>query len=257
MKGMHAVIYAAGVGRRLEQQFGDMPKILLEFGGRSLLEWHVIRLIECRVVSLHLVLGYQDRLVQQAIEELKKHYALPVTHQVNERFEEGSLLSLIASLPTLEQIKGPGLLMDGDVLYPAVLLRRLIHSPHPTALLIDRNYSDADDDPVLVPIRRGRPIDFVKRWRGEADQTGESVGFFKLFEEDMVRLIGLARKQEPEGDVAASYDDLIRELVQAGRFGHEDVTGLPWTEIDFPTDVERARREIMPAIEQVSGQDNF
>ena len=33
-------------------------------------------------------------------------------------------------------------------------------------------------------------------------------------------------------------------MVLAGppdRFGFEDVTGLPWTEIDFPEDVVRAR----------------
>jgi choline kinase len=50
---------------------------------------------------------------------------------------------------------------------------------------------------------------------------------------------------------AASYDDVLRKLVQAGRFGHEDVTHFPWTEIDFPGDVERARREVLPAIEKL------
>jgi choline kinase len=29
-------------------------------------------------------------------------------------------------------------------------------------------------------------------------------------------------------------------------FGYEDVTGLPWIEIDFPEDVVRARDEILP-----------
>ena len=31
-------------------------------------------------------------------------------------------------------------------------------------------------------------------------------------------------------------------------FEGEDVTGLPWIEIDFPVDVVRARGEILPAI---------
>jgi len=47
---------------------------------------------------------------------------------------------------------------------------------------------------------------------------------------------------------AASYDEVLRQMVRAGRFGHEDVTGLPWIEIDFPADVERAAREVLPAI---------
>ena len=33
-------------------------------------------------------------------------------------------------------------------------------------------------------------------------------------------------------------------------FGFEDVTGIPWIEIDFPEDVERARRSILPRLSE-------
>ena len=36
--------------------------------------------------------------------------------------------------------------------------------------------------------------------------------------------------------------------MKAGRFGHEDVTGLPWTEVDFPKDIEYARQTVLPGI---------
>jgi choline kinase len=138
--------------------------------------------------------------------------------------------------------------MDGDVLYPAEFLRRLTDSPHPTALLIDRDYSTVDDDPVLVPINNGRPFDFIKKWQGKAEQIGESIGFFKVSPDDLPDLIRLTQNTSAGEGRAASYDDVLRKLVQGGRFGHEDVTGLPWTEIDFPRDVERAALEILPAI---------
>jgi choline kinase len=140
------------------------------------------------------------------------------------------------------------LLMDGDVLYPQQLLRQLVGSPHRTALLIDRDYSTADDDPVLVPIADGKPFDFVKRWKGDADMVGESIGFFKVAHEDLPELIALTLNMSTGAGRSASYDDVLRRMVQAGRFGHEDVTGLPWIEIDFPADVERAAREVLPAI---------
>jgi choline kinase len=31
--------------------------------------------------------------------------------------------------------------------------------------------------------------------------------------------------------------------------GHEKIGGLPWTEIDFPEDVARAEREILPKLD--------
>jgi hypothetical protein len=48
---------------------------------------------------------------------------------------------------------------------------------------------------------------------------------------------------------AESYDDIIRVLVKDGRFGAVDVTGVPWTEVDFPADVDYAIRVILPALE--------
>jgi choline kinase len=138
--------------------------------------------------------------------------------------------------------------MDADVIYPAEFLRRLTASMHRTALLIDRDYSTDDDDPVLVPIAKGRPFDFVKKWKGEAETVGESIGFFKVAADDVRELILLVQTMSAGAGRAASYDDVLRRMVQAGRFGHEDVTGLPWTEIDFPTDVDHAIREVLPAI---------
>ncbi len=40
------------------------------------------------------------------------------------------------------------------------------------------------------------------------------------------------------------YEEPIRDMIiasAADRFGFEDISGLPWTEIDFPEDVVKAR----------------
>jgi choline kinase len=247
---MRAIIYAAGVGMRLKSAFGDRPKILLEFAGKSLLERHLERLREVGIGQLTIVSGYQHQLIEQALPPLQRRYGLEIQQLINPDFTEGSILSLAVSIPVLTPLaqNQPVLLMDGDVLYPAEILRRLVNSPHLTALLIDREYSTADDDPVLVPIANGRPFDFVKKWQGQAEQLGESIGFFKVSPEDLPDLIRFTQSLSAGKGRSASYDDVLRKLVQAGRFGHEDVTGLPWTEIDFPADVERANREVLPAI---------
>jgi choline kinase len=247
---MQAIMYAAGVGKRLESAFDGRPKILLEFGGKSLLEWHLVRLTEAGQRQLTLVTGYQRQCIEQALTALRERFPMQIKTVHNPDFNEGSILSLAASISTLQSSPAgePVLLMDADVLYPAEFLRRLIASPHRTALLIDREFSAADDDPVLVPIAEGRPFDFVKKWKGEAETVGESVGFFKVAAKDMGELISLTQSMSIGAGRSASYDDVLRRMVRAGRFGHEDITGLPWTEIDFPADVERAIREVLPAI---------
>lgn len=248
---MKAILYAAGIGKRLEEKFGQRPKVLLEFGGKSLLEWHLLRLQEARVTELVVVTGYCREQLESALHSLGSRYPITLTTRHNPDYTEGSVLSFLASLPDLEAATAPLLLMDADVLYPAQMLHRLIDSPHRTALLVDRDFSTADDDPVLVPIREGRPFDFVKKWLGKADAIGESVGFFKLDPADLPPLIMETRQRSTGDGRKDSYDDVLRLLVQAGRFGHEDVTHLPWTEVDFPGDVERAEQEVLPAIERL------
>jgi choline kinase len=142
--------------------------------------------------------------------------------------------------------------MDADVLYPARMLERLIRSSHPTALLLDRDYSTKDDDPVLVPVKDGRPFEFRKTWTGEADFVGESIGFFKIAPGDLPILIDETRERSAGSDVRDSYDDVLRAMVLADRFGFEDVTSLPWTEIDFPDDLAVARDEVLPQIERIA-----
>jgi choline kinase len=247
---MQAIIYAAGVGIRLQSAFGEVPKVLLEFGGKTLLEWHAQRLSEVSVERLTVISGYKHELIDQALNALRRGNRMELASLVNPAFTEGSILSMAASVPLLQSLPAgePVLLMDGDVLYPTEFLLRLIQSREQTVLLIDRNYSTADDDPVLVPVANGRPFDFLKRWKGEADIVGESIGFFKVAQSDVAELIGLTQSISAGAGRSASYDEVLRRMVQAGRFAHEDVTGLPWTEIDFPGDVEHASREVLPAI---------
>ena len=242
---MKAIIYAAGRGTRLK---ADVPKILLEFGGRTLLDWHALRLREVGIRKAVIVTGYLREKIAELLPGIGAQHDLEIHEIVNPRFQEGSVLSLKASLPEIRVSAEPVLLMDADVLYPPGMLTRLITSSHRTALLLDRDFATDDDDPVLVPVKNGQPIDFRKLWKGEAGFVGESIGFFKIAPEDFSILIDETEKRSRGSDCADSYDDVLRAMVLAGRFGYEDVTGLPWIEIDFPGDVVDARKGVVPAM---------
>jgi choline kinase len=242
---MKAIIYAAGRGTRLQS---DLPKILLEFGGRTLLEWHALRLREAGVREVVLVTGNLRNEIAEILPGICARYEVAIREIVNPRFHEGSLLSLKVSLPEIEHSSQPVLLMDADVFYPTGMLDRLINSTYCTALLLDRKFSTDDDDPMLVPVKNRRPIDFRKKWAGDADFVGESVGFFKVAPTDFPLLVKETQARSRGPTCTDSYDDVFRALVLAGRFGYEDVTGLPWIEIDFPADVIHARNQLLPAI---------
>lgn len=246
---MNAILYVAGRALRLGPQAQEISKVLLECGGQSLLERHVMLLARLRIPKLFVVTGHLREQLQAVFPGLQSRYGIEIEEMFNADFAEGSALSMHTSLPALEAARDSVLIMDGDVLCDLRILQRLVESPHRTALLVDRGYSTADDDPVLVPMRNGRPFEFVKKWQGQADSIGESIGFFKVDVADLPRLVAETKARLTGPGRKDSYDEILRVLVKEGRFGAVDVTGVPWTEIDFPSDLEYAIRVVLPALE--------
>jgi choline kinase len=54
------------------------------------------------------------------------------------------------------------------------------------------------------------------------------------------------------GQTGVEYEEAIRDLILANpkSFTYLDVTDLPWTEIDFPEDIEKARDIVLPALQE-------
>ena len=232
----HALILAAGVGRRLNGSTGPRPKALLPFGGRTLLARHIAALRACGVQDVTVVVGFE---AEQVRAEVGGDPAVRLV--LNPDYREGSVVSLWAARDVLRAGR-PVVLMDADVLYDARLLRRLLSSAHPNALLLDRDI-EPGDEPVKLCIRGGGIVDFHKRPQAPHDWHGESVGFFRFTPADAAELADRAGAYVAGGRRNMEYEEPIRDMMQAappGLFGFEDITGLPWTEIDFPEDVAKA-----------------
>jgi choline kinase len=170
----------------------------------------------------------------------------------NPDFRDGSGITL-ATLAADFACDRDVLLMDGDVLYEDDVLTRLVRSRYRNCFLMDRDF-EPGDEPVKLCLRGGEIADFHKKVQGTFDQMGESVGFFR-FDGGVARdIVARCRFHRDNGERALWYEESIRDVLlarPAGTFGHEDVTGLSWIEIDFPDDVRRAEEEILPQVEGV------
>ncbi|MGI9047156.1 MAG: NTP transferase domain-containing protein [Burkholderiales bacterium] len=245
---MKAIIMAAGVGERLGL---DYPKSLLRFAGKTLIERHIASLQRVGVGEAVLVIGYQADVVRAALAALPAGgLSLSIRLVVNLEYQRGSVLSLKAAAAELRQGEDI-LLMDADVLYALPILQRLADTPIANCFLIDRNF-EPGDEPVKLCVREGQPVEFSKQPRADiaCDFAGESVGFFRFAAETAAALAECTERYAAAGCEDAPFEDAIRDLLfaQPQAFGFEDITGLPWIEIDFPDDVERAEREILPRI---------
>ena len=239
---------AAGLGTRLaDSRAQNAPKVLLRFGGESLLQRHIDILRRHDIEELVLGVGFGREQVEQEIAALGADGFVRTV--LNPDYEAGSLVTLWALRDELGW-GGPVLLMDGDVLYHDQIMTRLVTSGHSNCLLLDRAAA-LDDEAVKLCIREREIVEFRKWLSAEFDFCGESVGFFKLsarVAKDIVAQTALYIEQGRHHD---PYEDPVRDVIltsRRGTFAYEEVTGLPWIEIDTPVDAERASTEILPRI---------
>ena len=250
---MRAVILAAGRGRRLGSAGEERPKVLLRFGGRTLLQRHIEILEYSGIAEIAVVVGYRAQLVRDEIGRLGRASRIRVIE--NPRYAEGSVVSLWSAAAAFAGGHST-LLMDGDVLYDWRLLQRLIQSSRTNCLLMDRNI-EPGEEPVKLCIAENRIVDFHKKPQHSHDFHGESVGFFRLSPEIGEALLAGAGVYVSSGRHDQEYEEPLRDLILASApevFGYEDITGLPWAEIDFPLDVARARKSVVPRLSEMTAR---
>ena len=245
---MKAIILAAGVGRRLGKDGEIQPKCLLRFNGKSLLERHLDYLCYCQIDTVAIAVGYQAEMIQDEIKRVGAETW--VTTIYNPDYTQGSLISLW----TLREHLAAGedlLLMDADVLYARYIIERLVKTDIPNCFLLDRDF-EPGDEPVKLCVHNGHLVEFRKQVASDLvyDFSGESVGFFRFDGAIAHRLAACTERYVAEGRYEEPYEEAIRDLLLEAPevFGYEDITGLPWIEIDFPEDIQRAQNEILPQL---------
>lgn len=249
---MRVIILAAGVGERMAEATGGKPKCLLEFGGSTLLARHLRILEEQRPVGVTIVTGFHHEVILRELAGLGAN--VTVDTLINPDYRRGSVVSLWCGRSVLDS--GDDIvLMDADVLCHPDVLRRLFQTRHANCFLLDRDF-EPGDEPVKLCVRDGRIVEFRKKVEPDVkfDMQGESVGFFRFASSAARALAARTAEYIDKGRRDAPYEEVIRDLVlsEPDEFGYEDVTGLPWIEIDFPRDVARAREEILV---KISGEE--
>jgi len=253
---MRAIILAAGLGLRLQQPPGQQfPKCLLRFGEITLLERHLRALRALGVEDIVLALGFQPDHVQAELSRIDWRPAPEIV--LNPRYDLGSVLTVHTVADALTR-GGDVLLMDADVLYDEAILRALVAGPSVNRLLIDRGF-EAGDEPVKLCVKAGVAVELRKQLAVglEYDTIGESVGFFRFREDTARRLARIVANYVETGRANMPHEEAVRDLLLEGghTFDVADVTGSPWIEIDFPNDVQRAARDVLPLVAPSAAHD--
>jgi len=243
-----AIVLVAGVGRRLAPLTDRTHKALLPVGGQPVLARLLAALANVGIRETVLVVGHcADQVRRLAGQRFGR---MAIRYVDNPDYAKGSVISLYAARAHLGE---PALVMDADVVFPREFLRRLVATPAPSALLLDRGFEDTGEEQKAYT-RRDRVIALGKKVVPEAwEMVGEAVGFFKCGVEAGPELVRLMKGLIDEGQGLSEHEDAIHGLLASRHVGWVDVTGLPWTEIDFIEDLRRAEKDVLPHVVRLDG----
>lgn len=236
MGKIRAVILAGGVGSRLGGLTEDKPKCLIEVGGKPLIKHQLDILADHGVGPVLIVLGYKADAVRGVTGD-------GADYIVNSRYEETN--SLYSLWLAREWVKGPFLLLNCDLLFHPDIVDRVLENKG-NVLAYDST-SLGGREQTKVAIRDGRVLDLGKDLPNGASR-GENLGLLKFDADGAAALFESVEALIEQGHEKTWVTEAVRTTCSRIPISGVNVAGLPWAEIDFPYDLDRARREVWPAM---------
>ena len=241
-----AIILCAGRGGRLLPLTKNTPKCLLDFGGRTILEWCLGNLGASGIREAVVVTGFKSEL----IEELVRARGLDGVSFVHNRDFESTNTAYSLHL-ALGAMDADFVLVNGDVLYDRAILEDLLGNPAENCVTVDSGGA-LDREGVKVLAEDGR----IKKINKEIDprlSQGEAIGLNKIHRSLIPELARIFDGLEARGEFHHFFEKGIERICEEGdgqgwHFGLSLIHGRPWVEIDTLKDLEYARREVFPKI---------
>ena len=237
---LKAVILAAGQGRRLLPLTREIPKALLPLNGATgltILEHQVKLLEEAGVEEILVVVGHGGERIRALLGDR-------VTYIVNQEYQRTN--SIYSFYLALDRVGDAVLIINGDVLFPGEVVERLLGSPHAGVLSVDTG-ALLDEETMKVALEGTRVID-IRKDLPPNKAHGENLGVVLFRGEALAVLKRIVEEVVSRGGVGEWIPAAFREMLKIHPIYAVDVKGLPWIEIDFPQDLERAQKEIYPLL---------
>lgn len=233
---MQAVILAAGMGSRLNTMTGGGSKALVEIGGRPLILHTLEALADHGIGPVLVIVGHEAHMLQEVIGDRAEVL-------LNDRFAETN--SLYSLWLARDWIKGEFLLLNCDLFFDPRILDELLDEPG-NVLAYDSTSSRGREQ-TKVALQKRRVVDLGKDLPSQSAR-GESLGMLKFDAVGARALMAIADHLIGEGQENAWVIEATRMVCRDHVVLGLNVAGHAWAEIDFPYDLDVARREVWPVI---------
>lgn len=240
---MKAVILGAGQGTRLRPITNTIPKCMVQFGGRALLDWQEAALMGSSVTALAVVAGYKADVIQ----ETGRHVIY------NPRFEDTNMVESL--MCARDWLKGTEdlIISYGDIIYQPDVVNTLISSPGEIAVVIDKNWRKLWETRMENPLADAQTLklgddnkllELGKKPNSYDEIEGQYIGLIKISKSAISKVFdfydNLDKNELYDGQ---SFNQMyMTSFIQRMCDNEFDVRAAPisggWIEIDSVEDLE-------------------
>ena len=235
---MKCLILAAGKGSRLSQKGSSKP--LIRLLGIPLIERTIRSASEAGIDEFFVVSGYHGEQLRRYLDGLAGRCSLKITHVINQQWEQGNGLSVLAAKDQLDE---PFVLLMADHLFEPSILRDLAaRTPHDGEISLAVDHDTANplvdlDDVTRVRSENGRLIEIGK---GLETFNGFDTGVFLC----TPAIFDAVQKSIAER-ADSSLSGAVRSLAAEGHVNDFDVGGRFWCDTDTPRDLQNAENALL------------
>ncbi|MFT3987614.1 NTP transferase domain-containing protein [Aestuariivirga sp.] len=237
---MRVIILAAGQGKRLLPLTAEVPKALLDIGGRSLIGRQIDAFAACGLKDFVVVTGYNANRMDEALAVIARQRGVNIGTVYNPFYAVAD--NLASCWMARGEMTSDFIQVNGDNVFRADLVEKLLKGPDvPVAVAVNLKDSyDPDDMKVmldggrLTEIGKTLPVDTV---------DAEAIGFYVFKREGVSAYVRILEKamREPSG-LKQWFPAAIGMLAKTMDIATIPVTGTRWGEVDFPVDLQQARQ---------------
>ena len=244
------LIVAAGIGSRLKAHTENLPKCMLDFGGKTLLERQLSAYRDCGIDNISVIKGYKKNKINY--KNLK--------YFDNKDYTNNNILNSIFCGEKV--INGNVIIAYSDILFESSVVRRLLDSDHDISVVVDIDwrgyYVGRKEHPLaeaenVIFNSNNEVIKIGKMATEKQEVHGEFIGMMKLthrgaeiFKQNFHRVKKLYWNkpfQRAKTFQNAYLTDMIQELVDIGIKVHCVIIERGWKEIDTVEDYQKALQE--------------
>jgi len=245
-----AIIIAAGLGSRLKSYTENLPKCMLKFGDKTLLERQLEAYRNCGINNISVIRGYKKEKINY--EDLR--------YYENPDFENNNILNSLFYAE--EELNGNVIVAYSDILFEASVVRRLLESQADISIVVDIDWRGYYEGRKEHPIEEAENVIFnannevlkIGKILTEKDDVhGEFIGMLKftprgaeIFKKHFHRAkeIYWDKPYQRAAIFQKAYiTDIIQDMADLGVPVHCVIIERGWKEIDTVEDYQNALKE--------------